>query len=899
MQNEKNIIIVSAQDVAERVRFGIDYLDSLLVLKGYQVQKSHQIPEIENSKIILIGTGSDKIFFKYSEVRNISLQKSAHQEGFSLNSINNQLVTIIGADNSGVLYGCLALADSIAIDGKLPENIHVSDSPQMVLRGACIGLQKPYLLPERSVYEYPITPENFSWFYDKILWIKYLDMLVNNRMNTLYLWSGHPFASLIRLKDYPYAVEVDSATFEKNREIFHFITQEADKRGICIILSFYNIIVSKPFAEKNGLKTQDRNRPIIPLIADYTRKSIAEFVKSYPNVGLLVTLGEAMQGVGRDDIDWFTKTIIPGVKDGLEESGRTDQPPVILRAHDTYAPDDIAAAKPLYGNLYTMQKYNGEALTTYQPRGEWAKLHRILARMSPVLVENVHILANLEPFRYGADDFIQKCVQAMCSIDSAKALHIYPQASYWDWPYSADNTDQRVLQINRDWIWYAEWARYAWNSNRNRNEEILYWSKKLAEKYGCSIEAGKQILDAYEQSGEIAPKLLRRYGITDGNRQTLTLGMFMSQFIHPTKYSLLNLLYESESPPGEMITEYAKKEWDHLQHSGETPTQIAKEVIINGQKAVNSIDSAASYITNNKEEFLRLRNDMYCYNLLADFYSEKVTAALAVLRYKYSLKIADLDTALPHLEKSVGYFYQLAARTKNTYLYANSMQTSQRKIPVSGKDGKNKTWTELLILYQDELNNFKKNLKALKERKILDVNNNSLRRFKNADVTLLPETAKNKKVSLQKNALPFTDTSVQIKEIDYELCGLNAIIYDRQKQIDSGTLIHFKCNQDVKLLIGYFTEKDKKYLSEPQLEIDASANDYDQAETKIANAILIPGFPAVNVHAFSFKTGDHTLSLGKGECLVLGFIDAKIVLQPFDAALGTNGEDRDIDWLFQ
>ena len=31
-----------------------------------------------------------------------------------------------------------------------------------------------------------------------------------------------------------------------------------------------------------GLKTQDRNRPITPLISDYTRKSVAAFIEKYP-----------------------------------------------------------------------------------------------------------------------------------------------------------------------------------------------------------------------------------------------------------------------------------------------------------------------------------------------------------------------------------------------------------------------------------------------------------------------------------------------------------------------------------------------------------------------------------------------------------------------------------------
>src|SRR5690606_29962798 len=119
---------------------------------------------------------------------------------------------------------------------------------------------------------------------------------------------------------------------------YEFITKEADKRGIWVIQMFYNIIVPKPFAEKRALKTQDRNRPIVPVIADYTRKAIAAFVAKYPNVGLLVTLGEAMEGVGQMDIDWFTQTILPGVKDGLATLGKTNEPPIVLRAHDTDAP---------------------------------------------------------------------------------------------------------------------------------------------------------------------------------------------------------------------------------------------------------------------------------------------------------------------------------------------------------------------------------------------------------------------------------------------------------------------------------------------------------------------------------------------------------------------------------
>ena len=126
------------------------------------------------------------------------------------------------------------------------------------------------------------------------MWTEYLDFLAANRMNTLYLWSGHPFASLVRLKDYPYAVEVPDDVFQINQEQFRWLAQECDKRGIWLVQMFYNIIVSKPFAETNGISTQ-LSAPT-PLTEDYTRKSIAEFVKAISERRFAVCLGEALHG---------------------------------------------------------------------------------------------------------------------------------------------------------------------------------------------------------------------------------------------------------------------------------------------------------------------------------------------------------------------------------------------------------------------------------------------------------------------------------------------------------------------------------------------------------------------------------------------------------------------------
>jgi hypothetical protein len=812
---------------------------------------------------------------------------SGPKEGYTIDVDGNR-ARIIGADASGALYGCLALADEVKAHG-WPASLHLADHPHMVLRGTCIGLQKPTLLPGRGPYEYPYTPQNFPWFYDKALWRSYLDSMVNNRLNTLYLWNGHPFASLVRLPEYPYAVEVDDSTFKRNEEIYRWLTTEADKRGIWVIQLFYNIIVSKPFAEHNNLKTQDRNRHIIPVIADYTRKSISAFVQKYPNVGLMFTLGEAMEGVGQDDIDWLTNTIIPGIRDGLRAADRTDLPPIVLRAHDTDGPADLKAAMPLYPNLYVEAKYNGEALTTYTPHGSWAELHRQLSGLSKGLIENVHIMANLEPFRYGSPDFIQKCVQAMHSVYGANSLHLYPQASYWDWPYSADNTSPRLLEITRDWIWYRAWARYAWNSDRPRETEEKYWIHQFAAKYGCDLAAARNILEAYEQSGEISPKLLRRFGITDGNRQTMTLGELMTQLIDPERYGLFTLLYESEGPPGESLAGYAGKEWKHEPHTGETPVDVINSVRKEASLAVAAIDKATARAGN--AEFTRLRNDMYCYRAMANFYAAKAEAALNVLRYGYSNDVTDLQKALPELQTSVDQFRELTRLAGPAYRYANSMQTQQRKIPVRGANGKFITWGEMLPLYEEELAHFKTHLDSLKLAKAQPAL--SPQPFEPANVQFSDPTYR-----IDSGARPFADTGLTVKAITPALKNLKGILKNFTDQRKEGTKIVFTVTETVDLLVGFFNKKSSVFAPPPQLETDASANDYGQAEPRITNALVIAGMPPVNVHVWTFQPGTHTLELGKGGCLILGFAKPQPDRKPFDAALNEPGK-KNLDWLFE
>ena len=856
----QKVSVVTGKKATAREQYAKEYLQKKLTAMGYTIVKKKG-----DYQIVL------------------SCRNSGKTEGYQI-SRSHQKINVIGNDPSGVIYGCVELAERMRQDKEL----FVEESPQMVMRGTCIGLQKTVYLPGHAVYEYPYTPENFPWFYDKAEWVKYLDMMVENKMNSLYLWNGHPFASLVKLKDYPFALEVDEETFKKNEEIFSFLTREADRRGIWVIQMFYNIILSKPFADHYGLKTQDRHRPITPLIADYTRKSIAAFIEKYPNVGLLVCLGEAMATID-DDVTWMKETIIPGIKDGLKASGRTDIPPVVLRSHDTDGPLVLKESLPLYPNIYTMSKYTGESLTTYEPGGPWGETHRQLAEAAPIHIDNVHILANLEPWRWSSPAFIQKTVQAMHRVHHSKGLHLYPQASYWDWPYTADKlpNGERLKQLDRDWMWYQAWGRYAWNEQRGN--DMTYWKKELAEYYGIDTIAAGHLLNAYDEAGEIAPKLLRRFGITEGNRQTLLLGMTMGELVNPYKYTIYPGFYESCGPEGEKLIEYIEKECKGQPHVGELPFDIVDQCVNHGDRALIEMGAIATKPTRHADEFERVGNDFLCYASFAKAFQLKVRAAAEVLRYKWTQDISHLETAEKWLEQSLSIWYDLSRMTDQWYLYANSMQTAQRRIPVGGDNGKMKTWSELAKVYQEELDAFKANIEKLKHPVV------------QADVLINPLKPANVKysgitITLKKGAVLFENRpDTPIDSLAPELVGLQALVLNRDSTRIVGTTIEFECDKPVKVLVGLFKDDDPKWAKAPKLEIDATGNEYGQAEPVLSNAISIVQMPKVNIHTYSLPAGRHTLRLPKGILMVAGFTNDDI--KPRDC--GLNGPSSEVDWLFQ
>ena len=774
----------------------------------------------------------------------------------------------------------MELRNRVRAAGGWPGPIDFADAPAFVMRGAAIGMQKTFILPGRKVYEYPYTPDLFPFFYDKTFWVDYLDFLLEHRFDTLFLWNGCPFPSLVNVKGYEDAREVPDDVFDQNVDAFRTITDECDKRGIWLVQNFYSLLLPKPLAEKHGVDTQ--LAAPTEFASDYTRKAVAEFVRQYPRVGLMPCLGEALQGIDNQKF-WLNDVVIAGIRDGMAQAGITEEPPVVIRTHATDLRKILPETFGRYKNIYTEAKYNGESLTTHEPRGRRQAVHRAMTELGATHLINVHILANLEPFRYGAQRFIKQCVRAARDRLDARGLHLYP-LNYWCFPETPDAPP--LKNVRRDWDWYTAWARYAWNPDVDEQADRAFWLGELSKRYGET--AAPHVLDAMNDIGECAPGLLRRYGITEGNRQTMSLGMTLDELVNPGKYRPFEELWESQSPPGERVQEYVDREVAGQAHEGETPVSINAEVRAFAQSAVAAIDAAAPHVSGDSAEFERVRADVHAIALLGESYVEKVEAAIGVLRFGHTHAVADLDAARPHLARSLAAYKRLAELTARTYRFANTMQTSQRRIPVTGGvDGKpaNYHWTQLVPLYEQEFADF--------ERFVADARAGKFAAAAAAEP--LPPVA----IVVHAGGEPFvvkhgskvyTDRDYVIQRVAPELTGLTGIRFNHSAAKDDTLLpIEFEAAVPVTVLVGYVKEDKPFWRRVPDLETDAVAIDQYTAEPVIENAAAIDGLPALDVYGVKFPAGRQTLALrGEGSFVVLGVVAQTTPLPKRDAGLGVS-----------
>ena len=405
-----------------------------------------------------------------------------HREAFRIVRKDGQLVIEYGSA-AGLIYGAAALAGGEFETGAVQK-------PDFDIRGTTLPMFKG------GGYVATLSPKTFPWFYDRTFMTRTLDTFAAARLNTIFLWGSHLFPYIVKMPDYPEAAaDVPPEQVKANYEQFLWFTREASRRNIRVLLHFYNIHVSPPFARKHRIRTNPTTPT--PLLKKYTHYALSRYFASFPSVGLYACPGESLHSARQ--LEWFRDVIF----DAAKKSGK--HPMIVIRDW-TLNGEFTKQLKSLYDNCYSELKHNDESMTSPCPdlrHMKWEGLtagHIINAAHGPA--------TDLQPMRWASPRFIQESARHWKSLGFVKGVEFWG-ISFWRWPYTFDKVvdsggQRRLLYLDRDAPYYAAVGRYLWSSDRDPKAEHAFWTSYHARRYG-SREIGELMARWYVVTGPISP----------------------------------------------------------------------------------------------------------------------------------------------------------------------------------------------------------------------------------------------------------------------------------------------------------------------------------------------------------------------------------------------------------
>jgi hypothetical protein len=409
-----------------------------------------------------------------------------HPEAFRLERDGERGTVVVAGGEAGVLYGVQRAVSPYPV-------VEAEGAPEFAVRGAVLMMLSP-----SWNYQSDLSPEVYPWFFDRALMTRYLDTLLEARLNTLILWSGHLFPHILDLPEYPDASQFSREDIHRNQEQFRWLAQEAEKRNLTILTHFYNIHISEHQAKALGREGSEAARYTQPdaWVSDYYRTILRRYFAEFPNVGLYICPGESLDLAHQ--VPWFRDVVFRAAR----ESGKN--PRLVMR--DWTMADDFRAALPsMYPNLWSELKHNDETITSPWPDLRHEKWADVLSGH----VVNLHDPADAVPYRVGSPRLFGEMVQRWRDAGIFTGAWFYPPQA-WVWPGTLDldenGADAGLLAFERDPLWHELMGRYLWRAPRDGEADVRWAEERLGRKFG-DAEAGRLLARWLDLTGPILPGL--------------------------------------------------------------------------------------------------------------------------------------------------------------------------------------------------------------------------------------------------------------------------------------------------------------------------------------------------------------------------------------------------------
>ena len=342
-QNPKpDISIITDKNPGAPSLHGVASVMTALKSRGFRVEQLNSLADAKGQIILVTGRsqGNDEAA-KILKAENHKIPETAEALTVWKSTLQNkQALVACGFDDTGVMYALLDIADRIgwSTDKKDPfsEVLPVTEKPDV---------------RERAVSMYTMNRRYWeSRFYDEKFWNRYLDMLANDRFNSLVVIFGYENGGFMA-PCYPYFFDVEgfpdvkmvgltSEEQKHNLETFNKLIKMAHDRGIRITAGIKDHIY-RGGVQGGGIPgTQSAPAKPVPGLVwgldagnliDYTKPALAKFIKLVPGLdGMLFFINDET-GLKREELlgfatDFFKmiKEKRPDLKLYLHSKGLTD-----------------------------------------------------------------------------------------------------------------------------------------------------------------------------------------------------------------------------------------------------------------------------------------------------------------------------------------------------------------------------------------------------------------------------------------------------------------------------------------------------------------------------------------------------------------------------------------------
>ncbi len=715
------ISIVTDKTQGTPVLHGITKLKETLDAKKIRYEQVASVSDARSNLIILAGLS------KGDGEAAVMLNSENHQVPetpealtvYKKTSNDNTIWIIGGYDDRGLMYGLLDVATRIGWSSDkvnpMSEVIEVTEKPDVSERAVSLYTMN------RAYWE--------SRFYDTEYWKKYLDLLAENRFNSMVLIFGYENGGFLA-PCYPYFFDVEEFSDVKmvgitpqqqqqNLEAMNQLINMAHERGIRFTVGIWDHIY-RGGVQGGGIpgaeKTPDKPVPglVWGLNSDnlisYTKTALTKFIKMVPELDAIQFRMHNESGLKKEeqvvfwsDVFKMMKQTSPDLRLDLRAKELPDA--VVRSAIDEGIKFRITTKfwMEQMGMPYHTTQINPEKSPRRQSYGDMLKypqeykMHwrlwsggttRILLWGSPEYVsrfaESTHLY---DGDGYEVNEPLATKMEAQPH--DAKPFNLLNQQyRYYDY------------EFERYWHFFQVFGRIGYNPKTA--PEI--WQKEFEKRFGS--QAAPYIEEAIHKASWVLPRIIASsypysgFPTTRGWAEKQRLGN-LDQFA---------------ASSGSDIQQFANfdEEAQILIEGGETakllPSMTSKWFGLTSD-TIDSLIIEAEKVTDNKDgkEFISTITDLKILSGLARYHSERIPAAVSYRLYERTKDITALDAAIGYERSAIDAWRKIVDAAGD--VYTDDLMMGVRDIVYGGIN------YQMCGHWRDELAELEKGLSELEQKR--------------------------------------------------------------------------------------------------------------------------------------------------------------------------------------